>query len=213
MIRALAKTTIIDAAVAAGMAEASVMDAFEKQTILLPMPRLEIGYLPEDLRRDYGRICKSVHPLSAIYFGGTAPILPEDVLVGGTAFILPEDVLVGDDSVSNQYKSARFRLYAGELTVRAAIKGDDEDWLDGFIPDFVRALPRKLADEDNNLVIVDVDRAVRGGFGSRIVEPFVNRENVLYVKFKGMICKDVDEPMITEVHFPQEDISFNYATG
>ena len=57
-MRVLAEQIISDAAVLAGMAAESVMDKPAKQTILLPMPRLELEYMPEGLDRSYRRIGK-----------------------------------------------------------------------------------------------------------------------------------------------------------
>lgn len=59
-MRELAKRIITDAAVAAGIDADSVMDAPDKQTVLLPTPRLELEYLSEDLTRSYRRIAKFV---------------------------------------------------------------------------------------------------------------------------------------------------------
>lgn len=57
-MRVLARQIITDAAVLAGMAAESVMDAPEKQSIILPMPRLELEYMPESLDRSYQRVSK-----------------------------------------------------------------------------------------------------------------------------------------------------------
>jgi len=57
-MRALAKQIITDAAVSSGMALKSVMEKPAKQSIILPMPRLELEYMLEELERSYRRIAK-----------------------------------------------------------------------------------------------------------------------------------------------------------
>lgn len=163
-MRALAKTILTTAATASGMNADSVMDEPEKQTILLPVPRLELQYLTEDIRRDYQRILTYPHPET------------------------PETHRVG-----------RFRLYTGELLVRAVARSDDENILSSFVREFIVNVPRKIADDAGNLVTIEINKAVRGGFGSRTVEVFKKRSNAVYIHFEGMICKDVEEVLITEV--------------
>jgi hypothetical protein len=168
-MRALAKQIITDAAVSAGMAAESVMDKPEKQNILLPMPRLELEYMPEELGRRYARIAKR----------DKEPALPDDPVT---------------------HRIVRSRLYRRELTVRATIRSDDETWLAQFVDDFIVALPVKTADGDNNLVTVMAARAVRGGFGYRMVEAFVKRSNAVHIVFAGMIAKDEEIPLIRDVN-------------
>lgn len=57
-MRSLAKQIISDAAVSAGMAAESIIDKPAKQNILLPMPRVELEYMPENLDRSFKRINK-----------------------------------------------------------------------------------------------------------------------------------------------------------
>jgi hypothetical protein len=58
-VKALAESILTAAAVSAGIAEASVIHAPEKDSITLPMPRLEISFMPEDLKRSFKRILKT----------------------------------------------------------------------------------------------------------------------------------------------------------
>jgi len=50
-VRTLAKQIITTAAIAAGMPAASIMDKPAQQSALLPMPRLEIEMMPQDIKR------------------------------------------------------------------------------------------------------------------------------------------------------------------
>ena len=50
-MRTLAKQIITTAAIAAGMPAASIMDKPAQQSALLPMPRLEIEMMPQDIKR------------------------------------------------------------------------------------------------------------------------------------------------------------------
>lgn len=50
-MRTLAKQIISTAAIAAGMPVASIMDKPSQQSALLPMPRLEIEMMPQDIKR------------------------------------------------------------------------------------------------------------------------------------------------------------------
>lgn len=58
-MRAFAKQTITTAAVAAGLAEAAVIDKPDKETILLPQKRIQLEYMPETLSRKFRRISRS----------------------------------------------------------------------------------------------------------------------------------------------------------
>ena len=101
---------------------------------------------------------------------------------------------------SETHRTIRSRIYETDLTVRAAIKSNDEAWLETFVNTFLVELPHKVATPENNLVTVEATRAVRGGFGTRTVEVFKKRSNALHITFKGMICKDKDVPLITDVN-------------
>ena len=61
-MRAFAKEIITAAAVTAGMDVDSIMDKPDKQNLLLPTPRLELEYMPEDYKRSFRRIAKACYP-------------------------------------------------------------------------------------------------------------------------------------------------------
>jgi hypothetical protein len=98
------------------------------------------------------------------------------------------------------HRTIRARIYKTDLTVRAEIKSNDETWLETFVNTFLVELPHKVATPENDLVTVEATRAVRGGFGKRTVEVFKKRSNALHITFKGMICKDREVPLITDVN-------------
>lgn len=98
------------------------------------------------------------------------------------------------------HRTLRKRLYKTDFLVRAEVKSDDETWLEGFVLKFLAELPRKIADPDNNLVVIEANKAVRKGFGARTVEVFKKRSNALHIRFKGIICKDRDVPLIPDVN-------------
>lgn len=100
----------------------------------------------------------------------------------------------------DRYRTIRNRLYRTTLTVRAEVKSNDEIWLETFVEALLLELPRKTATPDNDLVVISAARAVRGGFGTRAVEVFKKRSNALHITFDGMICKDSDVPLITDVN-------------
>jgi len=100
----------------------------------------------------------------------------------------------------NTHRTIRARIYKTDLIVRAEVKSNDEAWLETFVNTFLVELPHKVATPENDLVIVEATRAVRGGFGKRTVEVFKKRSNALHITFKGMICKDREVPLITDVN-------------
>jgi hypothetical protein len=57
-MRSFAESVITQAAVAAGLPAASVMAEPDKQSILLPKPRLEMAWLPEELTRAPKRLAR-----------------------------------------------------------------------------------------------------------------------------------------------------------
>lgn len=164
-MRALAKQIITDAAVSAGIAAESVMDSPKKQSVILPVPRLELEYMPEWLERSYRRVNK---------------------------FASAEN--------PETHRTVRSRIYKRELTVRATVRANDEGWLAQFTNAFIVALPVRTGDSDNNLVTVVATRAVRGGFGYKMVEAFVKRSNAVHIVFRGMITKDEAIPLIKSIN-------------
>ncbi len=98
------------------------------------------------------------------------------------------------------HRVIRSRLFTTDLIVRADVKANDEAWLETFVNTFLVKLPYKVAGPENDLVIVQAVRAVRSGFDTRMVEVFKKRSNALHITFKGMICKNVQVPLITDVN-------------
>lgn len=90
----------------------------------------------------------------------------------------------------------RNRIYKNELTVNAVFKSDDESWLSSFVKKFILTIPSKTADQDNNLVTIEVVQAERDGFTTDIVEVEKSIENELEITFTGMICEDETWPLI-----------------
>ncbi|MFH2064983.1 MAG: hypothetical protein ABIK15_07290 [Pseudomonadota bacterium] len=174
-MRAFARQIITAAAVTAGMDADSIMDKPDKQNLLLPTPRMELEYMPEDYKRTFRKIVKFNDP----------PPAPED----------PEDP---EEPVTQRV--IRSRIYENTLTVRAEVRTDDEAWLEAFVKDFILDMPHKTADSDNNLVTIKTVRAVRGGFGSKLVEVFKKRSNAIHITFTGMLCRDDLIPLIRDVN-------------
>lgn len=98
------------------------------------------------------------------------------------------------------HRTIRSRTYTRSLTVRAEVVADDEAWLERFIRDFLLAMPHKTADGDGNLITVVADRAVLGGFEGKMVEAFKRRSSAVHVTVTGMLCKDTDVPLVTDVN-------------
>lgn len=61
-MRSFAESIILQAAEAAGLPAASVLAEPDKQSILLPKPRLEIAWLPEELVRAPRRLARLARP-------------------------------------------------------------------------------------------------------------------------------------------------------
>lgn len=99
-----------------------------------------------------------------------------------------------------KFRRVRKQHYRVQLTIRATVWSDNEDWLESFVKTFLLALPNKVADADNNLVTIAASRAVRGGFEKKTVEVFKKRSNALHINFIGMLCSDQDIPFITDVN-------------
>ena len=102
----------------------------------------------------------------------------------------------------------RKQLYKCDLVVRMTVQSDDENWLAGFVKDFLINLPSKIADQDDNLVTVRANKAIRSGFESKTVEVFKKRSNALHIIFTGMICRDETQPLIREIDL--RGITLNY---
>jgi hypothetical protein len=98
------------------------------------------------------------------------------------------------------HRTLRSRLYETVLAVRVDIRGDNEAWLAAFFKDLLLQLPRKVANDDGDLVKIEAFKAERGGFGTRMVEAFVKRSVALHVNFTGMVCADEEVPLITDVN-------------
>lgn len=165
-MRDFAKQLITTAAVAAGLAEAAVMDKPNKENITLPDKRLQIEYLSEALVRKPKHIARSDGPADA-----ECPC-----------------------------RIIREQVYETELSVAAEVKSDDENWLAEFVPAFLLALPGKTSNDNGDLVRIEAFKAVRGGFGTRTVEVFTRRSNVLHLRFTGMICRDRTVALIADVN-------------
>jgi len=176
-MRSFAKDIITQAAVAAGLDQAAVMDKPDKETILLPEKRIQLEYLPQGLERSFKRVARATTPKK-----------------------------------EKTHRTIRARIYKTDLTVRAEIKSNDEDWLETFVNTFLVELPHKVATPENDLVTVEATRAVRGGFGKRTVEVFKKRSNALHITFKGMICKDREVPLITDVNI-KDGTEYQESTG
>lgn len=110
------------------------------------------------------------------------------------------------------HRVIRSRLYKTDLIARADVKSNDEDWLETFVNKFLVELPHKVATPENDLVTVWATRAVRGGFGKRTVEVFKKRSNALHITFKGMICKNEEVPLITDVNI-KDGIQYQETAG
>ncbi len=163
-MREFAKEIIMGAAGSLGMEQARVMDIPEKQSLLLPTPRIEIEYLSETLTRSFKRVAKFPTP-----------------------------------NQTDTHRTVRKQIYQCDLTARVVVQSDDEGWLAGFVNQFLVQLPSKIADPDNNLVTIRANKAVRGGFESKMVEVFKKRSNAIHIVFSGMICRDDSVPVIREV--------------
>ena len=61
-MRSFAEDIITQAAVTAGLPEASIMAEPDKQSVILPKPRLEISWLPEELTRAPRRLARLARP-------------------------------------------------------------------------------------------------------------------------------------------------------
>ncbi|MCP4162594.1 MAG: hypothetical protein GY760_21210 [Deltaproteobacteria bacterium] len=106
----------------------------------------------------------------------------------------------GVSDTNPDYIRIRNRKYKREMLVRATIQSDDEAWLAQFTKSFLLSLPHKIADEENNLVKIEANKAVRSGFTTKMVEVFKKRSNALHIKFKGMLCEDLEYPAITDIN-------------
>lgn len=105
-----------------------------------------------------------------------------------------------DPAEPERYRVLTRRLYKTDFLVRADIISNDETWLESFVGRFLSELPRKTADPQNNLIVIEAQKAVRKGFESKMVEVFKKRSTALHIRFKGMVCKDERVPLIRDVN-------------
>lgn len=168
-MRSLAESIITTAAVAAGVPEANVMDEPDKQrSAILPKPRLEIGWLPEELVRDRRRLARLPRPA---------------------------------DKAADTECRMRWVVYRRTLRGRLTLRTEDGDSLETMSRAFLLALPKQTADADGNLVTIRADKAVRGGFNSRVADPIPERSCAIHVAFGGFLCRDESKPWIKEITF------------
>lgn len=168
-MRILAERIITQAAVTAGVPETAVMDEPDKQRgAILPKPRLEIAWLPEELVRDRRRLARLPRP---------------------------------DNPAEDTHCRMRWAVYRRTLRGRLTLRTADGDSLETMSRAFLLALPKQVADTDGNLVTVKADKAVRGGFLSRIAEPLPERSCAIHVAFGGYLCRDESRPWIKAVTF------------
>ncbi len=168
-MRSLAESIITTAAVAAGVPEANVMDEPDKQrSAILPKPRLEIGWLPEELVRDRRRLARLPRPA---------------------------------DKAADTECRMRWVVYRRTLRGRLTLRTEDGDSLETMSRAFLLALPKQVADEDNNLVTITAAKAVRGGFNTYMVEPLPERSCAIHVAFGGYLCRDESIPWIKSITF------------
>ena len=155
---------ILTAALSAGIVNSeAVIKKPEKQTLLLPKPRVEVEFLTEDYTKRTGKIAKFKTP------------------------------------GKQDEMTIRRKLYQTQLTVRAVIRAEEEAWVESFIREFLVSLPVKTADSFGNLVKIRAQKADRGGYESKMVEPFKKRSNALHILFTGMLTKDSSLPLIKEI--------------
>ncbi|MDR1397171.1 MAG: hypothetical protein LBJ14_05515 [Desulfarculales bacterium] len=93
----------------------------------------------------------------------------------------------------------RYRIYDRNLLVRVTIKERSDAQLETAVKAVLLALPKDTADEHNNLVRIKAERAVRIGYDARMVEVFDRYSAVLHITFSGVITRDVEVTMITDV--------------
>ena len=154
---------------AAGVPEANVMAEPDKQrSAIMPKPRLEIAWLPEELSRDRRRLAQ-----------------------------LPRPTSKDDDT----HCRIRWVVYRRTLRGRLTLRTSDGDSLDTMSRALLLALPKQVADADNNLVTIRADKAVLGGFLNRIADPLPERSCAIHVAFAGTLCRDESTPWIKQVTF------------
>lgn len=129
---------------------------------------------------------KVLYPKPRIEFSGF-----EESLLPGTGLFCKLPAAEPD-----KYITHRRRIRRRILKVRLTIIADDETWLEEFLSDFLKGLPRKAADSDNNLVTIKAERAVRGGFEDALVEVFKRCEIAILITFSGGVYRDIDVPWI-----------------
>ena len=107
-------------------------------------------------------------------------------------------VVAGSDPLRS--RTVRRALYTAELTARCELVSEDPDWVEVAYRRYILALPRKVGDSNNDLVVVTANRAVRSGFVSGLVDVGRRRSNAVYVVFRGMISRDESVPWIRDAH-------------
>lgn len=98
------------------------------------------------------------------------------------------------------HRRIRTRKYKAKFVTRAVVFSDDEDWLAQFVKNFIVRMPVKIADTENNLVKIRVEKATRGGFKRKMVETSIKRSSSLHITFEWMLCTDQETPLIRDVN-------------
>ncbi|MBF0454953.1 MAG: hypothetical protein HQL72_09105 [Magnetococcales bacterium] len=94
----------------------------------------------------------------------------------------------------------RFRTHRVVLRVRVVLRAIGDEAMDRLYRTFVTSLPVRVADSGGNLVTVSVEKAVRGGFATKMVEVAKERSATVYITFKGGLYRDDEVPLITDVN-------------
>lgn len=160
-MRVFARGVVVDTAGVAGIVAANVIDKPNKQSKLLPLPRLEFESLDEQLVDDWRLFAK-----------------------------LP--------SKTSGMITHRKRTHLQTLSVRAVLRAKGDTAIEQLYRGFVTSLPRAVVDGDGNRVAVKAQKAVRGGFVSKIVAVSEERSVVVYITFIGGLYKDEDVPLIDD---------------
>lgn len=93
----------------------------------------------------------------------------------------------------------RVRHYTVDIQFMVRVCCDSEEWLDSFTPVFERALPRKFADDANNVVTARIEKAELGGFSSELVTVFKKLSRTYHITFRHLLTEDIAMPLIRDV--------------
>ncbi|XPV77685.1 MAG: hypothetical protein ACNI27_07140 [Desulfovibrio sp.] len=98
------------------------------------------------------------------------------------------------------HRTVRTAQYEVEQVVVATAYSTEFEFLKKLDVDFVKALPKRIADPENNCVRISVEKAEWKGLKNKVVD-LKKKARVFHITFKWFRASDKDVPLISSIRF------------